>query len=94
MSLQIKKFKIFIDENSNKLKQDYIDFSYAIITPKNLVGLDEFNQAFFDKVDDIENKISKNVDFKTIVNELNIGHLIEKDYINIDDNKIHRKQNI
>ena len=43
-----------------------------IITPKNLTGLEEFNQAFFDKIDDIENKISKNIDFKTIVKDLNI----------------------
>ena len=38
-----------------------------ILTPKNLLGVDEFNQAFFDKIDDIENQISKGIDFKTIV---------------------------
>ena len=61
MNLPEQEIKIFLDENSEKLKQDYIDFSYVIITPKNLTGLDEFNQAFFDKIDDIENKISKNI---------------------------------
>ena len=77
----------FIDENSVKLKQDYIDFSYVIITPKNLTGLEEFNKVFFDKIDDIENKISKNIDFKTIVNELNIKPTVLKDYINKKDKK-------
>ena len=76
-----KEVKDFINENSEKLKQDFIDFSYAIITPKNLTGLDEFNQAFFDVIDEIENKISKNVDFNTIINELNIQPIIKKDYI-------------
>ena len=41
-----QEIKIFIDENSEKLKQDFIDFSYVIITPKNLLGVDEFNRTF------------------------------------------------
>ena len=77
----------FVNENSEKLKQEYIDFSYVIITPKNLIGLDEFNQTFFDKIDDIENKISKNVNFDSIVNDLNISPTIVKNYINVDDKK-------
>ena len=43
--------KKFLDENKNDLKVEYIDFDYSIINPKNLVGVDEFNQTFFDKID-------------------------------------------
>ena len=82
-----KEIQYFIDENSEKLKQDYIDFSYAIITPKNLTGLEEFNQLFFDKIDDIENKISKNIDFKTIISDLNIEPIIKKNYVNLENKK-------
>ena len=93
-NLEIKEF---IDENSEKLKQDYIDFSYVIITPKNLIGLNEFNQAFFDAIDEIDNKISKNIDFKTIINELNIKPIVKKDYINLEnketiENKIYNSR--
>jgi len=35
-----QEIKIFLNKNSEKLKQDYIDFSYAVITPKNLTGLE------------------------------------------------------
>ena len=92
-----QEIKEFINENSEKLKQDFIDFSYVIITPKNLIGLDEFNQAFFDAIDEIDNKISKNIDFKTIVNELNIKPIIKKDYINLEnketiENKIYNSR--
>ena len=80
-----KEIEIFINENSEKLKQDYIDFSYVVIKPKNLTGIEEFNQAFFDKIDDIENKISKNIDFETIINELNITPIFKKNYINLDE---------
>ena len=82
-----KEIQYFIDENSEKLKQDYIDFSYTIITPKNLTGLEEFNQLFFDKIDDIENKISKNIDFKTIISDLNIEPIIKKNYVNLENKK-------
>jgi len=96
-----KEVKDFVDENANKLKQDYIDFSYVNISPKNLIGLEEFNQAFFDKIDDIENQISKNIDFKTIVKKLNLSPTTVNAYINLDnkkttENKIYnsRKNNI
>ena len=82
-----QEIKEFIDANSEKLKQDFIDFSYIILTPKNLIGVDEFNQAFFDAIDKIDNKISKNIDFNTIIKELNIKPIINKDYINLENKK-------
>ena len=77
----------FINENTDKLKQDYIDFSYVNISPKNLIGLEEFNKAFFDKIDDIENQISKSIDFKTIIKELNLSPTKLNSYINLDNAK-------
>ena len=92
-----QEIQFFIDENSDKLKQEYIDFSYVIITPKNLIGLEEFNQEFFNKIDDIENMISKNINFKTIINDLNISPIIKKDYLNLEnketvENKIYNSR--
>jgi peptidyl-prolyl cis-trans isomerase D len=52
-----------------------------------LTGLNEFNQAFFDKIDYIENKISKNINFKTIINELNINPIVIKDFLNLENNE-------
>ena len=88
----------FINENSDKLKQDYIDFSYAVITPKNLTGTEEFNQSFFDKIDDIENQISKGIDFNIITKELNITTTEVKNYLNLENkdtikNKIYNSRN-
>tara|TARA_B110000037_G_scaffold161301_1_gene182196 strand:- start:412 stop:1833 length:1422 start_codon:yes stop_codon:yes gene_type:complete len=92
-----KEIEIFINENSERLKQDFIDFSYSIITPKNLIGLDEFNQAFFDAIDEVDNKISKNIDFKTIIEELKIKPITVKNYINLEnketiENKIYNSR--
>ena len=66
------ELKKFINDNKDQLKVEYIDFSYAIINPKNLIGVDEFNQSFFDKIDEIEIDISNNIDLKTILEDLNI----------------------
>ena len=82
-----QEIQTFLDKNSEKLKQDYIDFSYAILTPKNLTGSEEFNQVFFDKIDDIENKISKNISFESIVKDLNIIPTVKKDYISLENKK-------
>jgi len=62
----------FIDENEDQLKIEYLDFNYAIINPKNLIGVDEFNQTFFDKIDEIEIEISNNQDFETIIENFDL----------------------
>ena len=80
--------KFFVEENTEKLKQDYIDFSYVEISPKKLIGVDDFNQTFFDKIDNIENQISKNIDFETIVKSLDMSSTKINSYINLDNKKI------
>jgi len=67
-----KELSDFIDDNQDQLKIEYIDFNYAIINPKNLIGVDEFNQSFFDKIDEIEVDIANGVKFIDIVSDLNI----------------------
>ena len=47
----------FIKDNEENLKEEVIDFSYAKITPSNLIDSDEFNNEFFKKIDEIENSI-------------------------------------
>ena len=70
----------FIKENEKELKIEYLDFDYAILNPKNLVGLDEFNQAFFDKIDKIEIDISNEIEFKQIVSDLNVNFISVKNF--------------
>ena len=64
--------KNFISENKDQLKVEYVDFNYAVINPVNLIGVDEFNQLFFDKIDQIEIDITNNISFNSIVEKLDI----------------------
>jgi peptidyl-prolyl cis-trans isomerase D len=70
----------FIDENEDQLKEEYIDFKYALINPQNLIGINEYNQEFFDKIDQIENSILNGVEFDSIISELNINTTKVEDY--------------
>ena len=67
-----EEIKNFIQKNKDTLKIEYLDFSYIKLNPKNLVGSDEFNQTFFDKIDQIEVDISNEIDFETIISNLDI----------------------
>ena len=62
----------FMEENKDQLKREYIDFKYVILNPKNLIGIEEFNQEFFDEIDSIENKISQGSTFDTILEDINV----------------------
>ena len=68
-NLEIEKF---LEENKEQLKSEYIDFKYAVLNPKNLIGLEEFNQEFFDEIDKIENRISQGNSFESIIENLSV----------------------
>ena len=84
--------KKFLENNKNDLKVEYIDFNYSIINPKNLVGVDEFNQAFFDKIDQIEIDISNELPFESIVTNFDLKSKKIKDFrFTYDKNDLEKK---
>jgi peptidyl-prolyl cis-trans isomerase D len=70
----------FIDENDDQLKVEYIDFKYALLNPLNLIGVDQFNQDFFDKIDQVENDILNGIEFDVITSKLNLNAKKIEDY--------------
>ena len=82
----------FIIDNKDQLKVEYINFNYTIINPKNLIGVDEFNQSFFDKIDQIEIDISNDIEFNSIVSDLNLETIkINNFNFSSDKNEIEKK---
>ena len=71
-AIKDQELEKFIRENKDNLKVEYLDFDYLIINPSNLIGSEEFDQAFFDKIDQIEIDISNDVSFNNIVSNLDI----------------------
>ena len=87
------KYNLYINENKDKLKNEHIDFSYLKLTPQNLVESNEYNELYFKKIDEIENKISNGVKFKDIISELKIEPIIKTNYIlnNKNDETLKKK---
>ncbi len=88
----------FVKENEENLKEEYVNFSYLKITPNNLTGSNEFNEAFFKKIDEIENYISNGLEVDELSKKLNIKPTIKKNFLmseNEDEihNKIYKKRN-
>ena len=75
-----KEINDFINENEDNLKKDYIDFSYAKVTPQNLTGSSEFDNNFFEKIDELENKFLNGKKFENLMNELKIEYISKKNY--------------
>jgi peptidyl-prolyl cis-trans isomerase D len=93
-NLEIEKF---LEENKDQLKREYIDFKYVVLNPKNLIGLEEFNQEFFDEIDKIENKISQGDAFETILENIKVNVLEIKEYTptsieKLNEDKIYSKR--
>ncbi len=76
----------FLEENRDQLKREYIDFKYVILNPKNLIGVEEFNQDFFNEIDKIENNISQGNTFNSLVENLEID-IIEVNEFSPDGNE-------
>ena len=75
----------FIKQNNEQLKQDYFNYSYAKITPKILIGTEEFDQTFFDKIDEIENKILTGTAFESLISDYNLKRINRKNVSNMDE---------
>ena len=79
----------FIQDNEENLKEELIDFSYTKITPLNLIEIDEFNNDFFKKIDEIENSILNGYNIEDIKKLYNLEINYFSNYnINDEDNEI------
>ena len=88
----------FIKDNEENLKEELIDFSYAKITPSNLIEIDEFNNEFFKKIDDIENSILNGSNIEDIKKKYNLKLEYLNNYNNDDEEneilkEIYQKKN-
>ena len=84
-NLTSNEIKNYIDNNNDKLEQDYFNYSYVKLTPIDLVGTDEYNQNFFDKIDEIENKILVGNSFEEIISEYKLEKISKQNINKIGD---------
>ena len=75
----------YLELNEDSLKEKTINFNYVKITPKELIGLDEFNNVFFEKIDELENEILNGTTFANIKLKYNLNHKSIDNFKNNDD---------
>ena len=93
----------YIDKNKENLKEKNISFNYSKVTPAILIGIDEYNDLFFQKIDNIENDISNGFTYDELLrknnlksvfqtnfklNDKNISEVINKDVLKKIFNKV------
>ena len=79
----------YIEDNKDALKEKFINFKYAKITPKSLIGLSEFNNLFFEKIDELENEVLNGTTFSNLQNKYNLEINFKENFNinNIDEKK-------
>ena len=65
--------KNFINDNRDNLKEDFISVRFASINPLSLVDSEEFNELFFEKIDEIENLIINGSNYEKIIKNYNLN---------------------
>ena len=65
--------KRYIDDNRDNLKEDFISIRFASINPLSLVDSKEFNELFFEKIDEIENLIINGSNYEKIIKNYNLN---------------------
>tara|TARA_B100001057_G_scaffold391569_1_gene399851 strand:- start:1973 stop:3391 length:1419 start_codon:yes stop_codon:yes gene_type:complete len=87
-----KEIDSFLNVNEDKLRVEYLNFSYVILNPKNLIGVNKFNQSFFEKIDKIEVDLANGVNFEDIIGNLNLVSINKSNYkFSSNDNEIEKK---
>ncbi len=83
-----KKIEEVFNKNKEFYTEDFKDFKYAELTPLNIIGENEYNESFFNKINLIENEVLDNVEFNKLASayNLNINNtgLVNKKNKNID----------
>ena len=76
----------YIDENKESLKEKNISFNYSKITPETLIGIDEYNNLFFEKIDNIENDISNGITFNELLRSYKLKSIFEENFKSNNNN--------
>jgi len=70
----------YIDENKENLKEENISFNYSKVTPATLIGIDEYNELFFQKIDNIENDISNGFTYDELLRKNNLKSVFQENF--------------
>ena len=68
-----KQFLDVYNKNKEFYTEIFKDFKFAELNPLSLIGKEEYNENFFNKISEIENKSLDNTNLDNIINEYNLS---------------------
>ena len=68
-----KEFLDVYNKNKEFYTEIFKDFKFAELNPLSLIGKEEYNENFFNKISEIENKSLDNTNLDNIINEYNLS---------------------
>ena len=87
-----KQFLDVYKKNKEFYTEIFKDFKFAELNPLSLIGKKEYNENFFNKISEIENKSLDNTNFDNIINEYNLS-LKKTGLINSKNKKSNGEEN-
>ena len=87
-----KQFLNVYNKNKEFYTEIFKDFKFAELNPLSLIGKKEYNENFFNKISEIENKSLDNTNFDNIINEYNLS-LKKTGLINSKNKKSNGEEN-
>ena len=81
---------LYYKNNKNKYNLTYKNFKYTNVTPKSLVGDEEYNSLFFEKIDQIDDLIVEGNDLDFLISKYNLEKFKN---LSIDSNGYNKKVN-
>jgi hypothetical protein len=82
-----EEIKKTYESNKNLFVQEFKKISYIELLPDNLTGQTEYNDAYFGKIDDIENTILDGRKMISFVEEFNLSPVIINETNRLKKNK-------
>jgi len=74
INLSEDQIKSYFENNKDKYKEIYKSIKLIELSPKNLVGDDEFNDSFYKKIDEIDYMIIEDKNLEDIIQKFNLGN--------------------
>ncbi len=92
-----KEIKEIYEKNKELFRQEFKSISYVELTPENLSGSKEFNENFFNKINNIENEIIDGKKISLIAKENNLKLTktkeVNRKQTDINGNKLYKIEN-
>jgi len=86
-----EEVKIFYEENIEKFSESYRSVKYFNLTPAAIIGENEYNNYYFQKIDEIEDEIISGKEIDTILKKYNLtpktSDLFNKNGLKLNESK-------